>query len=208
MLTGSSTVLRKHGIEVVADQGAGAVQPRFHSRARDAELLRDGISGVIFNVPQGVHSAIFRRERCDCVLEELLHLPAGQLQFRCGIRTGDLAALVFQRGKLKQGQQGFPLFELPADPLGDLREPGAEGGRVPELVEVTGGFQQSFNQDVFRVLAIAAGANELPINDVFVLAREGVEVVRNGVGHKSMLAALTRNLCVWNHRPMTNSASR
>jgi len=58
---------------------------------------------------------------------------------------------------------------LPTDAFRDLRKPGAKGRRFAQLVEIPVGLEQSLDQHVFGIFLIAAHANHLPIDDVFVL---------------------------------------
>lgn len=185
------------------DEFTSAVQARFHGRARDAELEGDLIAGAIVDVAELVGLPIKRRECCDGFVEKLLHLTARQVQLGGRFRTRDLAAFLGKSRELHQGKKSFPFLELPTDALGDLREPCAEGGGIAQLVEVAISLEQSFDQNVFCVFAVAADANELTVDEVFVLTRQGIEVVCGSCSHTSMLAGTYWVRCVWNHGALT-----
>jgi hypothetical protein len=186
-----------------SDQFASAMQARLHCCARDPQRVGDFVPGLIFDIPQLVDGAIQPRECGDGIVETLLHLAARKARLGCRIVAGEFAAFFVESRKLEQGQQGFSFFQLPAHTAADLRQPCAECLGIAELVEMTVGFQQSLDENVLSTFMIATDAQQLTVNGIFVLAREGVEI--GGIRparverHKDSLAARRCSRCIRDH---------
>jgi hypothetical protein len=190
------------------DHFAGPVQARLHGRGGDSECAGNFIARAIFNVAHLVDRLILGRERRDGVVEELLHLTACQNELRSGFGAGDFAAFVFESRELQKRQQSLALLELPADTFGNLREPGAEGSGIAQLVEVTISLQEGFDENIFSVFAVAAGADHLAIDGILVLARERLEIARRGIAgvgtHEDIVPLVAWLGCTQRHGRTSN----
>jgi len=99
-------------------------------------------------------------------------------------------------------EQRFALLQLPTNAFRDLRQPGAKRRRFAQLIEMTVGLEQRFDQHVFGIFAVAAHADHLPIDGVLVLPRQCVEV------HTSILALLGLKRITDGHRRASDRSGR
>ena len=169
-------------VEVFTDKFAGSMQTRLHGRNGNSECAGNFVARAIFDVAHLVDRLILGRERRDGIVEELFHLTTRRDELGCGFGAREFAAFVVESRKLQKRQQRLALFELPADTPGDLGQPGAEGGGIAQLVEMTIRLDEGFHEDVFGVFAIAAGADHVAIDGILVLARKSFEIARRGMG--------------------------
>ena len=134
----------------------------------------DLFAAPFLDIAKLVDGSIRGGQSCERAQKNSLHFSYGPKLFGAG--AGDRET---EFGHLLKRQQRFSAADAETNAAGDLRQPGAEGLGVAKPVDVPPGSQERLDQDILSILTVAADAQHLAIDRVFVLIGEGFEVHRS-----------------------------
>jgi hypothetical protein len=147
-----------------------------HRREREAKPKRRLFSRKLLQCAEFVHLPVVAGQAVQRRAEDGFHLghPCRVLGRR--LLVDRFESTLFNGRELQQRQQRFFAPQLPADPAGNSAQPAAKGFVRLERVETAIGLEQSFDQDILGIFAVAAYAKHMAIDGIFVLVGQPFEV--------------------------------
>src|SRR5215472_7988217 len=95
---------------------------------------------------------------------------------RACVGAWDFNAFFFHLRKLDDRQHRLPSFQPPANAAADPCQPGTKGLGMLKLVQMPICPEKRLDQNIFRVLSVAANAQHLTVDCILVLIRQRLEV--------------------------------
>jgi hypothetical protein len=145
---------------------------------REAQTRGCLLPGELLERAQLVDSTVITGQALERRSKESRHFADARQIFGRRPAIDSFDPVLFECRELQQREEGFSSPQLPADAACDAAKPTAKGLLVLQRSQAAISLEQRFDQDILGIFAIAANAQHLPVDRIFVLMGQAFEVHR------------------------------